>query len=135
MNRSFVRFSSQIKTHWCIPKTPVQVPVAKTKVQVEQETILSLERLSLVNFANVEGIQRLTEAIEFAEPLKQVDTTGVEPMFTVLDDETLRLAPDEIQGHDNVLKSAQLLEENYFVAPPGNIPLKQDPKRFLKTTN
>lgn len=110
------------------------MPVAKTKIPVEQDTILLLERLSLVNFANDQGVQRLTEAIEFAQPLKEVETNGIEPMFTVLDDESLRLAPDEIGGHENVLKSASLVEENYFVAPPGNIPLKQDPKRFLKTT-
>ena len=47
--------------------------------------------MSLVDFANVEGIRRLEEAIEFAQPIKEVNTEGVEPMYTVLDDATLFL--------------------------------------------
>merc|ERR1712062_644990 len=98
-----------------IPTVPVKPPKFQGKITIDPETVLHLERLSLVDFANIEGIKRLEEAIEFAQPLKEVKTEGVEPMFTVLDD-------------------AAKTEEDYFVAPPGNIALKQDPKRFLKTT-
>ena len=55
-----------------------------------------LERLSLVDFSNVEGIRRLEDAIDFADPIRQVDTEGVEPMYSVLEDkvEALRLRED-----------------------------------------
>ena len=59
--------------------------------QLDQKTILHLEWLSLVDFTNVEGIKRLEEAIEFAQPLREITTENVEPMFTVQDDATLRL--------------------------------------------
>ena len=55
-----------------------------------------LERLSLVDFSNIEGIRRLEDAIDFADPIRQVDTEGVEPMYSVLEDkvEALRLRED-----------------------------------------
>ena len=120
-----------------IPKTPVVPPKFEGKITISEETILHLERLSLVDFANVEGIRRLEEAIEFAQPLKEVNTEGVEPMYTILDDATLFLAddvpdPDQVSRAE-ILSNAKVTEEDYFVAPPGNIPLKQDPKRYVKT--
>ena len=119
-----------------IPTVPVKPPKFQGKITIDPETVLHLERLSLVDFANIEGIKRLEEAIEFAQPLKEVKTEGVEPMFTVLDDATLRLAEDqpELCSRQDILVNAAKTEEDYFVAPPGNIALKQDPKRFLKTT-
>ena len=118
-----------------IPTVPIKPPKFQGKIQVDQETVLHLERLSLVDFANIEGVKRLEEAIEFAQPLKEVQTEGVEPMYTVLDDATLFLAEDvpEQCSRQDILANAGRTEEDYFVAPPGNIPLKQDSKRFLKT--
>ena len=118
-----------------IPTVPIKPPKFQGKIKIDRETILHLERLSLVDFANVEGVKRLEEAIEFAQPIKEVKTEGVEPMYTVLDDATLRLAEDEpeVCSRQDILSNAAKTEEDYFVAPPGNIPLKQDSKRFLKT--
>ena len=50
----------------------------------------------MVDFSNVEGIRRLEDAIDFADPIRQVDTEGVEPMYSVLEDkvEALRLRED-----------------------------------------
>ncbi len=45
-----------------------------------------LERLALVDFGNKEGIDRLEAAIAFADQLESVDTTGIEPLYTVLED-------------------------------------------------
>lgn len=118
-----------------IPSKPVRPPKFEGEIKVNQETSLHLERISLVDFANVEGIRRLEEAIEFAQPLREVITDQVEPMFTVQDNATLRLGEDEPEetSRNDILSNAKVTEEGYFVAPPGNIPLKQDPKRFLKT--
>jgi len=118
-----------------IPTKPVEPPKFEGKIKLDQKTILHLERLSLVDFTNVEGIERLEEAIEFAQPLREINTENVEPMFTVQDDATLRLSEDEPEptSKEDILSNAKLTEEGYFVAPPGNIPLKQDPKRYLKS--
>ena len=49
-----------------------------------------------MDFSNVEGIRRLEDAIDFADPIRQVDTDGVEPMYSILEDkvEALRLRED-----------------------------------------
>ena len=50
----------------------------------------------MVDFSNIEGIRRLEDAIDFADPIRLVDTEGVEPMYSVLEDkvEALRLRED-----------------------------------------
>ena len=45
-----------------------------------------LERLSLVEFSNEEGLNRLSAAIQSANKLYMVDTDGVEPLDSVLED-------------------------------------------------
>lgn len=72
-----------------IPKKPFIPAIDKGRVfsptKIDSETIAHLERLSLVDFGNEKGIEILEAAIEFADRLSVVDTTGVEPMFTVLE--------------------------------------------------
>ncbi len=80
-----------------------------------------------MDFGTTEGIRRLEEAIAFAQPLEDVDTSGVEPMYTVLENESLRLRDDVVtEGNcrEVLLANASLIEEDFFIAPPGNIPLK-----------
>lgn len=50
------------------------------------ELLDHLERLALVDFRNWEGVQRLEKAIQFADQLHAVNTEGVEPMDSVLED-------------------------------------------------
>jgi aspartyl-tRNA(Asn)/glutamyl-tRNA(Gln) amidotransferase subunit C len=57
--------------------------------KINQETIELLERLSLVDFANKKGIDRLEDAIRFADQIRVIDTTDVEPMITVLEDRSV----------------------------------------------
>ena len=45
-----------------------------------------LERLSLVMFNNKAGVERLQDAIKFANQLYMVNTDGVEPLDNVLED-------------------------------------------------
>uniref|UniRef100_A0A670JTD9 Uncharacterized protein n=1 Tax=Podarcis muralis TaxID=64176 RepID=A0A670JTD9_PODMU len=54
--------------------------------KVTLELLDHLERLALVDFRNQEGVERLEKAIEFAEKLHAVNTDGVEPMDSVLED-------------------------------------------------
>ena len=50
-------------------------------------------------------------------------------MYTPLENESLRLREDVVTDGNRrreVLANAAVVEEDYFVAPPGNIPLKVD---------
>lgn len=53
---------------------------------IDAQTIALLERLSLVEFGNTEGIKTLEEAVAFADQILQIDTSGVEPLVSVLED-------------------------------------------------
>lgn len=97
--------------------------------KINSETIAKLERLSLVEFGNEAGIKRLEAAIQFAQKLKflHVDDS-VEPLYCVLEKENLRLRDDSVTEGNcqaKILKNAAIIEEEYFVAPQGNIPLQQ----------
>jgi aspartyl-tRNA(Asn)/glutamyl-tRNA(Gln) amidotransferase subunit C len=75
--------------HSAIPSLPVVAAAQKNNTKataVDESTVDHLERLSLVDFANARGIQRLEEAIQLANKLSAVDTTNVEPMYSVLED-------------------------------------------------
>lgn len=94
---------------------------------IDQQTIAELERNSLVNFENERGIKIVEEAIEFAEQLSTVNTEGVEPLVSVLEESTLFLRDDTINDGNCqklITSNAKLTEDGYFVAPPGNIPVE-----------
>lgn len=118
------RFSS------AIPKDPIILESKKVSVDVkiDSKIIEHLERLSLVDFANLEGIRRLEEAIQFASLIHTVDTSNVEPMITVHQNEYLQAREDCVTEGDireEILANAAVTEEEYFFAPPGNIPLPE----------
>nr|XP_044988962.1 glutamyl-tRNA(Gln) amidotransferase subunit C, mitochondrial [Jaculus jaculus] len=102
--------------------------------RVSAELIEHLQRLALVDFGSREAVARLEKAIAFADRLHAVDTDGVEPMASVLEDRCVYLRADNVgEGScaEEVLQNSRHIVEEYFVAPPGNIPLpklgKQDP--------
>ncbi|XP_039581896.1 glutamyl-tRNA(Gln) amidotransferase subunit C, mitochondrial isoform X2 [Passer montanus] len=103
---------------------PPVTPPAPPPVSVE--VLGRLEQLALVDFRDAEGVQRLRKAIEFADQLHEVNTEGVEPMDSVLEDRCLYLREDDVtEGNctKELLENAREKVEEYFVAPPGNIPL------------
>ena len=121
-----------------VPVVPAHLEKKPTteKIKIDDRTIEHLERLALVDFGHLETVRQLEEAIEFVSALQNVNVEGVEPMTSVLEDETLRLREDTVvEGHcrKEILSNAKKIEEDYFVAPPGNIPLKvQENKYQLK---
>nr|XP_034955027.1 glutamyl-tRNA(Gln) amidotransferase subunit C, mitochondrial isoform X2 [Zootoca vivipara] len=116
------------------PAQPREAGAHRNK-KVTLELLNHLERLALVDFRNQEGVERLEKAIEFAEKLHAVNTDGVEPMDSVLEDRYLYLREDEVtEGNcaEELLEKAKETIEDYFVAPPGNIPLPQlEDRSFL----
>ncbi|XP_035914293.1 glutamyl-tRNA(Gln) amidotransferase subunit C, mitochondrial [Anopheles stephensi] len=96
-------------------------------ITINQQTVQLLERLSLVNLDSKEALETLQDSIEFASRILPIDTDGVEPLYSVLEREKLALRNDTVDDGDRqteVLQNAALVEEEYFVAPPGNIPLE-----------
>ncbi|KAM4810146.1 glutamyl-tRNA(Gln) amidotransferase subunit C, mitochondrial isoform 1-T1 [Rhinophrynus dorsalis] len=118
-----------------------QHPTWNQEGEVEsQENLISLdiidhlERLALVDFRNQEGIQRLNKAIQFANQLHSVDTEGVEPLVSVLEDRALYIRKDSVTTGgctEMLLKNASNVIEEYFVAPPGNIPLPTQNQKII----
>ncbi|XP_065273782.1 glutamyl-tRNA(Gln) amidotransferase subunit C, mitochondrial isoform X2 [Emys orbicularis] len=114
-------------------------PRRRGRKKVTVEVLDHLERLALVDFRNWEGVQRLEKAIQFADQLHAVNTEGVEPMDSVLEDRCLYLREDNItEGNcsEELLRNARETVEEYFIAPPGNIPLPKLEERdtFLQVS-
>ncbi|XP_030814823.1 glutamyl-tRNA(Gln) amidotransferase subunit C, mitochondrial isoform X2 [Camarhynchus parvulus] len=110
-----------------------QTPLRKVSVEVLEH----LEHLALVDFRDAEGVERLQKAIQFADQLHEVNTDGVEPMDSVLEDRCLYLREDDVtEGNctKELLENATEKVEEYFVAPPGNIPLPklEEQETFLQ---
>lgn len=128
--RIFFRLFSLRNFSSKVPDKPVDI-IDRFKLPpptaIDKGTIEQLEKISLVNFETVEGIEIVEEAIRFADQLFLVNTEGVKPLTTVLDDTTLALREDVVtegRCRCDILKNAKKTEDDYFVAPPGNIPLE-----------
>ncbi|XP_008937266.1 PREDICTED: glutamyl-tRNA(Gln) amidotransferase subunit C, mitochondrial [Merops nubicus] len=105
---------------------PALTSAFSVQQRVSVELLDRLEHLALVDFRDAEGVERLQQAIQFADQLQEVNTDGVEPMDSVLEDRCLYLREDDVtEGNctKELLKNAREKVEEYFVAPPGNIPL------------
>ncbi|XP_019394766.1 PREDICTED: glutamyl-tRNA(Gln) amidotransferase subunit C, mitochondrial [Crocodylus porosus] len=108
--------------------------------KVTMELLDHLERLALVDFRNWEGVERLEKAIQFADQLHEVNTEGIEPMDSVLEDRCLYLREDNItEGNctKELLQNASQTADEYFESPPGNIPLPklEEHESFLQDSN
>ncbi|XP_037085731.1 glutamyl-tRNA(Gln) amidotransferase subunit C, mitochondrial-like [Pollicipes pollicipes] len=127
--KSGVTSVKNVSSYHYIPSCPTTIDTRQHAGApiVTEEDIILLERLSLVDFGNRQGVQRLTEAIKFADTIRDVCTEGIEPLYTVLEDRNLRLRPDVVEeapSVDEITSCAALTEDDYFVAPPGNVPLE-----------
>ncbi|KAJ8263635.1 hypothetical protein COCON_G00160920, partial [Conger conger] len=97
-----------------------------------------LERLALVDFRNQDAVACLEKAIRFADQLHVVNTDGVEPMDSVLEDRALYLRDDRVEeGNcaEQLLQLSKHTMEEYFLAPPGNIPLPERGERATMFTD
>lgn len=119
----------EVPTWELVPEDQLPPPA-----HIPADLVDKLERLALVDFRTKEGLACLEKAIRFADQLHVVDTSGVEPMDSVLEDRSLNLRDDAVTEGDCAEELLQLSKntvEEYFVAPPGNIPL---PKREERAT-
>ncbi|XP_065201327.1 glutamyl-tRNA(Gln) amidotransferase subunit C, mitochondrial [Planococcus citri] len=96
------------------------------RFKLTDETTRLLEKLALVNFENHRNVNVVESAIEFANSINSVNTDNIEPLVTVLENRYLKLREDLVTDKnlkEQVLQNAAIVEEDYFVAPPGNIPV------------
>uniref|UniRef100_A0A915KN68 Glutamyl-tRNA(Gln) amidotransferase subunit C, mitochondrial n=1 Tax=Romanomermis culicivorax TaxID=13658 RepID=A0A915KN68_ROMCU len=110
-------------------KSSDKIKNASDEGALDENLLTLLEELSLVRFSNPAAVHHLRKAINYANHLDLVDTRNVEPMYTVLENEELRLREDMVtEGNvrDEILRNASKRVEEYFVAPTGNIPLQKD---------
>lgn len=80
-----------------------------------------------------EALNTLEESIAFASKILHIDTTNVEPLYAVHQDQYLELRDDEVtEGNiaKELLNNSPLIEEEYFVSPPGNVELEAEEKDF-----
>ncbi|GFR89824.1 glutamyl-tRNA(Gln) amidotransferase subunit C, mitochondrial [Elysia marginata] len=117
--RSLISFSSKV------PDKPTWDPVDHDKLpkvpEIDLALVEQLERISLVEFNNEAGLLRLQEAVKLANQMHLVDTDGVEPLDSVLEDRECYLRSDDVtDGNcvEDVMSNASKVEEQYFVAPP-----------------
>lgn len=61
-------------------------PLILQSALIPADLVDKLERLALVDFRTKQGLDCLEKAIRFADQLHVVDTSGVEPMDSVLED-------------------------------------------------
>ncbi|XP_070572282.1 glutamyl-tRNA(Gln) amidotransferase subunit C, mitochondrial-like [Ptychodera flava] len=109
--------------------TEIDPDTLPDETEIDKETVRKLERLALVDFSDEAGVERLSRAVRFADQLLLVNTEGVKPMDTVLEDRCLYLREDVVNDGfcvEKVMKNASEVREEYFVAPPGNITLQQE---------
>lgn len=108
--------------------TPSIPLVESTSEPVTLALVQQLEKLSLVDVANKEGLRSLNYTISMADRLHGVNTEGVTPLVTLLEDRNLALAddvPEEVEDvaerKERLLACASDTLEDFFVVPPGNI--------------
>lgn len=85
-----------------------------------------------------EALKTLEDSIEFASKILHIDTTGVEPMYFVHENQSLPLRDDIIsEGNirEELLENAPINDDTCFVAPPGNIPVELEEQEFKSTTD
>ena len=104
---------------------------------LSSKEVAYLESVSLVQYKNtaIEKSQ-LEDVIRFADSLQLLNTDHVEPMSYVHENESLYLRPDVITEFGctkDVLKNAKYVEEDYFVAPPGNVAFLDSNKDINKS--
>lgn len=114
-----------------VPNQPVKsnFTASSQEIEIDSKTIQLLERLSLVNLDGKEALSTLHSSIHFAVKIENIDTTNQKPLYTVLEEQPLNLRVDQVtEGNcrEAILQNSKITDEDYFISPPGNIPLQQE---------
>lgn len=128
-----IRFSRFFVRRICsiVPKQPtwkiINEQELPLKTRISSLTIQYLERLSLVQLGDEDGTRRLEESINLADKLSVVNVESIYPLENVLESENVFLREDYVTEGDkkeDLLQMTAMSEDDYYIAPPGNIPVK-----------
>uniref|UniRef100_W6NTN1 Glutamyl-tRNA(Gln) amidotransferase subunit C, mitochondrial n=1 Tax=Haemonchus contortus TaxID=6289 RepID=W6NTN1_HAECO len=114
-----------------IPTEPEisQIEDASTEApHFDKKLILQLESLSLLRFDDEQAVALLGAVVRKAKQLRHVDVENSSTMFTVWEQLECPVnddVPSEGCLGKKVLSNAARTMDNYFVSPPGNIPLAE----------
>ncbi|XP_065358017.1 glutamyl-tRNA(Gln) amidotransferase subunit C, mitochondrial [Calliphora vicina] len=115
-----------------VPEQPVKEKfnlANEEVIEINNKIVQLLERLALVNLDGAEALNTLKSSIQFAKRIEGIDIAHKKPLYTVLEDQSLHLRGDTVsEGNcrDKILQNAKITEEDYFISPLGNIPLRQE---------
>ncbi|KAJ1359672.1 hypothetical protein KIN20_018455 [Parelaphostrongylus tenuis] len=96
--------------------------------EFDQKLISYLESLSLFRFDSEQAVAQLKNAVKKASVLREVDRVDVEMMYTVWEEQDCPLQvdiPEEPLTVKQVLSNAARVQDDYFISPPGNVPLEE----------
>lgn len=91
-------------------------------MKIDKDTLNKIAHLARLEFDEKDAekmMQDMTNMVNFVEKLKEVDTTGVEPL-TTMSHEINALREDEVKPHLNhieALKNAPQKDTDYFRVP------------------
>ncbi len=92
-------------------------------LKIDDTLLTKLEKLSYLKIdenKRQEVIDQLSEIVSFVDNLSELDTTGMDPTFSMTGSGT-RLRPDEAQSSADVsasiLSHAPHSEDNFFIVP------------------
>lgn len=85
-----MQYANRIKAYKYL-SAPVKTTIDEANLppptKVDQNLIDYLERVSLVGFDNEKAVKIVEGAIRFADQIFNVDTSNVQPLISVLEDE------------------------------------------------
>jgi aspartyl-tRNA(Asn)/glutamyl-tRNA(Gln) amidotransferase subunit C len=92
-------------------------------MQIDDALLTRLEKLSMLKISDdkrEEIIQELSEFLNFADNLKELDTSNVDDKFAM--DENATITRDDIPYcdtaiNDDILKNAPQSEDHFFIVP------------------
>ncbi|KAH7693353.1 aspartyl/glutamyl-tRNA(Asn/Gln) amidotransferase subunit C [Aphelenchoides avenae] len=121
--RTFGRVSAWKESNAIGEEVPLE------EVKLDKAMLDKLERVSLLRFTSEEEILNLEEDIRLASKIFEVDTQGVEPLYSIVEEFiNCPLRDDEPTPTDKktIMSNAVVEEEDYFVTPPPNIELEEN---------
>ena len=92
-------------------------------MKIDDALLKKLEKLSYLEISEdkrEEVIAQLSKIVSFVDNLSELDTTGIDPTFSMMDKGT-RLREDQAQSSkevsESILKNAPHSEDDFFIVP------------------
>lgn len=107
-------------------------------IEIDSKLISHLERLSLVRFDSEQAVANLRNSIQIAKRLELVNVEGVKPMHFVWEDQecpTFEDVEEDPLPIEDVFRNAKVRFDDFFVTPPGNVPLESNERFDLNVIN